>query len=327
MKSDVEGLGRGVGPAMRGVGQSMLDVRQSMRGLAFVLVVCGCWLAVSRAEARVGQHENRFRGDRGLGYTGWSELPSVTTRGRKVLVFGMQGAPADGRDMRATVDSHGYVTSLVIRFPRALTFSTPANHCEFGDLRYLLLYMVALDDEDETTALVFDDTRRPCNDPPAAPVTQLGQLLAGTRTSARMRLSKTEIRVRTVGRAPTALLEFTITYRGTPDVDVAAAALPPRPTARPDGAPMRQTPSRDELAEAGARISPDLSACVSAGAPRGNAMVALELDWTGDVVHVTLPSEWSTSRGAGCLETAFRKLEVPPFLETTYTVRYPITLR
>lgn len=314
MKSDVERSMR------RGV-------QQSMRGLSCVIVACLCWFSASHAEARVGQHENRFRGDRGLSYTGWSELPSVTARGRKVLVFGQPGEAADGRELRATVDAQGYVTSMVIRFPRALTFSTPANRCNFGDLRYLLLYMVALDDEDEMTALVFDDTRRPCNDPPGAPVTQLGQLLAGTRTSARMRLSKTEIRARTVGRAPTAMLEFTVTYRGTPDVDVAAAALPPRPTARPDGAPMRQTPARDELIAAGARLSTDLSACVSAGAPRGNAMVALELDWTGQVVHVTLPSEWSTSRGAGCLETAFRKLEVPPFLETTYTVRYPITLQ
>jgi len=123
------------------------------------------------------------------------------------------------------------------------------------------------------------------------------------------------------------MLALTVTFRGAPVPDMAAAALPPRPLARPDGAPMRASPSRDELVAAGSRLTPELSACVSAGAPRGSGLVALELDWTGHVSNVTMPREWSTARGAGCLEAAFRKLEVPPFLRPTHTVRYPITLQ
>ena len=291
-------------------------------GLVGALTLMASLLTASSAAARVGQHENRFLGNPLLVYGHWSQQPSVTVRGRRVLVLTHADAPRS--DVRATVGSNGYVTAAVLRIPRAAV----AVGCELtSHVTDFLIYVVPVDDEDETQALVYDDVRRRCGNPPAPPVTQLGQVLAGTRTSGRMRLTGSEIVARTTGRGSAAMLELTVTFRGALVPDMAAAALPPRPTSRTDGVPMMTQPTGAELAEAGSRMVPELSACIAAGAAPGEGLVALELDWTGHVSNVTLPAPWITSRGAGCLETALRKLTVQPFLEPTYTVRYPITLR
>lgn len=295
------------------------------RALSGLLAASMCWLATDPVEARVGQHENRFRGDDLIVRGGWAEQASVTARRRKVLVFTPTGGSSTGVELRATVGADGYVSSAVLRVPVA---PTQAPGCALQtEVENFLVFVVPGEDEDQMMALVYDDVRKPCQDPAGPPVTQLGQVLAGTRTSGRMRLTASEVSARTTGRGAAARLELTVTFRGTPVPDVAAAALPPRPLARPDGQPMGSRPTRDELVAAGAGMTRDLGACVSAGAAPGADIVSLELDWTGHVSNVTLPRLWSTSRGAGCLETALRKLQVPPFLQPTFTVRYPVTLQ
>jgi hypothetical protein len=190
-----------------------------------------------------------------------------------------------------------------------------------------LTFGIPVDDEDELAAILDEEIHRTCQEPAVAPVSQLGQFLVGLRPTARARFGKSDITARLLGGGATEFVELTITLRGRPARDAFAEALPPRPTTRPDGLELARMPTREELVAGSTKMAEALGACVAQGAPAGQSIVGLELDWTGHVARVVMPTEWSASPGAACLEQAARRFEVPPFRMASFTVRFPITLR
>jgi len=276
------------------------------------------------AKARVGTHAQRLRGSELILYGNWDEAAPVIQGRRTTLTFGNESS-LSGSALRATVGADGYVSAATLQLPRDAAFP---DRCRLHALLSLFLtYAVPADDEDEIAAVIETELYQPCREPTRVPTSQLGQFLTGSRASARMRLGKSDIAARVSGRDTAAVVEITVTYRGRVTRDPAAEALPPRPTARPDGLGLGPLPTRNELVAGGAKMAEALGACVAQGAPRGAAMVALDLDWTGHVTRAALPADWTASPAASCLEAAAMRFEVPPFRRTNFTVRFPVTLR
>lgn len=294
----------------------------------FISIALACFtsgaLFAPSAEARVGTHAQRFRGADLILYGDWEEAAPVTQGRRTTLAFRNE-RDLSGGALRATLGTDGYVSTATLQIPRASAFP---DRCRIHPLLSLFLtFAVPADDEDEIAAVVDTELFQPCREPTRVPASQLGQFLTGSRTSARMRLGKSDIAARVSGRDAAAMVDITVTYRGRATRDPEAEALPPRPTARPDGLALGSQPTRAELVAGSTRMADALGACVAQGAPRGASLIALELDWTGHVTRVTLPAEWAASPGAACLDEAAKRFEVPPFRRTSFTVRFPVTLR